>query len=427
MSSERRPANGAWSPLSHPLFRAMWFASMASNVGTWMQTVAASWLMTTLARSPLPVALVQTATSLPVFLLGLPAGAIADLLNRRRLLIFTQSWMLAAAAVLGVLALAGIIGPWSLLALTFALGLGSGMNGPAWAAAIPELVTREELAAAVALNSVQFNIARAIGPALGGFVMAATSSGVVFVLNAISFLGVILVLWKWHAGKPDAGEEPVRLDHSGVHQAMRQGLRYARDTPAYHAVLTRTGLFSFAGSALWAMLPVVTSTALRGTATGYGILLGCLGAGSVVGATLLAPLRRRYSEDRIVIAGVLLFAVATVALAVLRNLGLVALAMVLGGVAWMTVMSTFSVCAQIAPPLSMRARALALYLMVFQGALAVGSGIWGELAGRFGVRSALLVAAVTLVAGLAAGIRLPLSTRTMEAPADSVAVDSGAE
>jgi len=267
---------GAWSPLSHPLFRAMWFASVASNIGTWMHTVAASWLMTTLALGPLPVALVQTATSLPMFLLGLPAGAIADLVNRRRLLIFTQSWMLVAAALLGVLALAGVIGPWSLLALTFALGLGSGMNGPAWAAAIPELVPREELAAAVALNSVQFNIARAIGPALGGFVMAASSAGVVFLLNAVSFLGVILVLRKWHEVRPAASEEQYRLDHSGVQKAMRQGLQYVRDTPAYHSVLTRTGLFSFAGSALWAMLPVVTSTALAKTSTGYGILLGCL-------------------------------------------------------------------------------------------------------------------------------------------------------
>jgi MFS family permease len=425
--SDRRPTTGAWSPLSHPLFRAMWFASMASNVGTWMHTVAASWLMTTIATSPLPVALVQTATSMPMFLLGLPAGAIADLVDRRRLLIFTQSWMLAAAAVLGVLALAGVIGPWTLLALTFALGFGSGMNGPAWAAAIPELVSREELAAAVALNSVQFNIARAIGPALGGFVMAASSAGIVFLLNAVSFLGVILVLWRWREARPEGSAERVPLDQSGVHKAMRQGLHYVRSTPAYHAVLIRTGLFSFAGSALWAMLPVVTSATLARTSTGYGILLGCLGAGAVVGAAILAPLRRRYSEDHIVVAGVVLFAVATLALATIHNFGVVALAMLLGGVAWMTAMSTFSVCAQSAPPLWLRARALAVYLMVFQGALAVGSGIWGELAGRLGVRGALLVSAATLVVGLAAGFWLPLSTGEVEEPQDSLVADAQGE
>src|SRR6202790_5197819 len=157
---------GAWSPLRHPLFRAMWIASVASNIGTWMHTVGASWLMTTLAPSPLPAALGQPATTLPVFLLGVPAGVMADLVDRRKLLIFTQSWMLAVAALLGVLTIVGGIGPWWLLSLTFALGVGSAMNGPAWAAAIPELVPREELPAAVALNSVGFNIARAVGPAL---------------------------------------------------------------------------------------------------------------------------------------------------------------------------------------------------------------------------------------------------------------------
>src|SRR5579871_6536487 len=188
----------AWTPLRHGIFRAMWMASVVSNVGTWMHTVAASWLMTMLATSPLPVALVTTATTLPVFLLGLPSGAFADLIDRRRILLFTQSWMLAVAAVLGVLTLMHRVGPWGLLAMTFALGLGSTMNGPAWSATIPELVPREELPAAVALNSVGFNIARAIGPALGGMIMAATNAGVVFILNAISFLAVIVVLWVWN-------------------------------------------------------------------------------------------------------------------------------------------------------------------------------------------------------------------------------------
>lgn len=399
----------AWSPLRHPVFRAMWLASVASNIGTWMHTVAASWLMTTLATSPLPVALVTTATTLPVFLLGLPSGAFADLIDRRRILLFTQSWMLAVAAVLGVLTLMHAVGPWSLLLLTFALGLGSTMNGPAWSATVPELVPREELPPAVALNSVGFNIARAVGPALGGMVMAASNAGIVFLLNAVSFLGVIGVLWQWRYARHVSKEPSPRL-----REAMRAGLDYVRTTRAYHAVLTRAGLFAFGGSALWAMLPVVVSSDERGTATHYGILLGCLGAGSIVGATMLAPLRVHFSADQLVGTGVIVFALGTGALALLHSFALVGLAMLITGVAWMTVMSTFNVSAQMAPPQWLRARALAYYLLVFQGAMAIGSGTWGAIAGRFGVRSSLLLAAAMTAAGVFTIGRLPLLPETTE-------------
>ncbi len=408
---------GAWSPLRHSLFRAMWIASVASNIGTWMHTVGASWLMTTLAASPLLVALVQTATTLPVFLLGLPAGVMADLVDRRKLLIFTQSWMLGVAAVLGALVMFGAVGPWWLLSLTFALGVGSAMNGPAWAAAIPELVPRDELPAAVALNSVGFNIARAVGPAMGGIVMASAGAGAVFMANAVSFLGVILVLWSWKEGPPAVREPGTRF-----RDAMREGLVYVRGARSFHAVLARAGLFSLAGSALWAMLPVVARDEMKSTAFGYGILLGCLGAGSVVGAALLAPVRAHYSVDKIVAVGVVLFAIATIGLASMKTLALAAPAMVLGGVAWMTVMSSFNVCAQTTPPQWMRARALAFYLLVFQGALAVGSGMWGEIARHVGVRAALNIAAAAMVAGLAAGWRMKLSA-PVAAPVETVAAE----
>ncbi len=413
---------GAWSPLRHPVFRAMWIASVASNIGTWMHTVAAGWLMTSLALSPLPVALVQTATALPMFLVGLPAGALADLVSRRRLLIFTQSWMLAVAGLLGALTLMGAIGPGMLIALTFALGLGSAMNGPAWAAAIPELVAREEMPAAVALNSVGFNLARAVGPAMGGAVMAASNAGVVFLLNAISFLGVIGVLWTWRYSRSSANEGQA-LHQPGLHHAMRQGLHYVRHTPAYHAVLVRTGIFTFAGSALWALLPVVANIELRTNSLGYGVLLGCLGLGSVIGAAILAPLRSRYSPDHLVAAGSILFAVATSVLAMIGHLAPVMLGMLVGGIAWMTAMSSFSVCAQVAPPVWMRARALAVYLMVFQGAMALGSASWGALAGRIGNQYTLLVAAAMLLAGLAAGPRLSLAPKVEEVSPDAVIVE----
>jgi MFS family permease len=393
----------AWTPLRHQMFREVWIAAMASNVGTWMQTVGASWLMTTLSASPLMVALVQTASSLPIFLVGLPAGAVADLVDRRRMLLVTQSWMLVAAALLGFLSIAGMVGPWWLLALTFALGLGASANGPAWQAMIPDLVPHEELPAAVALNSMQFNIARAIGPALAGLVLAATSSGVVFLVNAVSFLGVIVVLWR-QASIPRAHPKSERR----VWAALREGLRYVMESRALRSVLVRQGTFVLVASALWSLLPVVASREIHGSALAYGILLGCLGAGAVAGAAMLAPLRAKYSSDWIAVSGTLLFAAATTGLALERRFGPLAVAMVAGGVAWMTTMSTFNVFAQTSAPGWVKARALAVYLLMFQASIAIGSSIWGAIAERLGVRGSLLLSAGALAAGLAVTLRFPL-------------------
>ncbi len=393
----------AWTPLSHRMFREVWIAAMASNVGTWMQTVGASWLMTTLSASPLMVALVQTASSLPIFLVGLPAGAIADLVDRRRMLLFTQSWMLLAAALLGFLSMAGMVGPWWLLALTFALGLGASANGPAWQAMIPDLVPHEELPAAVALNSMQFNIARAIGPALAGLLLAATSSGVVFLVNAVSFLGVIVVLWR-QATIPRAHPKSERR----VWAALREGLRYVMESRALRTVLLRQGIFVLMASALWSLLPVVASREIHGSALAYGILLGCLGAGAVAGAAMLSFLRAKYSSDWITVSGTLLFAAATAGLALERKFVPLAVAMVAGGVAWMITMSTFNVFAQTSAPGWIKARALAFYLLMFQASIAIGSSIWGAIADRLGVQGSLLLSAVALAAGLAATLRFPL-------------------
>ncbi len=403
----------SWQPMRHSVFRAVWIAALASNVGTWMQNLGAAWLMTTMPVTPLMVALVQTATTLPAFLVGLQAGAIADLWDRRTVLILTQVWMLAAAALLGVLTLGGWVGPWWLLTLTLALGFGSAMMFPAWAAAIPELVPREELPQAVALNSVQFNIARAIGPALAGIVLAATNAGVVFLLNAISFLGVILVFWRWKPG----GHRRERM--GTVTEAVLAGLRYVRSSKPYHPVLMRCGVFVFMGSALWAMLPVVASE-VRHSATGYGVLLGCLGAGAVVGAMMISPLRERYTADQVATAGNLLFACATTGLAVLGSFGALAAAMLVGGVAWMTTMTMFNVAAQTAPPPAMRARALGVYVLVFQAALAAGSAAWGAVANHAGVRNSLLLSAAALVAVIVGGLRFPIAAAMIPQP-DEVA------
>jgi MFS family permease len=399
----------AWTPLRHQMFRDVWIAALASNVGTWMQTVGASWLMTTLSVSPLMVALVQTASSLPNFLVSLPAGAIADMVDRRRMLLVTQTWMLLAAALLGFLSMAGWVGPWWLLALTFALGLGAAANGPAWQAMIPDLVPHEDLPSAVALNSVQFNIARAIGPALAGLLLAATSSGVVFLVNAVSFLGVIIVLWRQTA---IPRKHP--KSESRIWAALREGLRYVKESHALRSVLIRQGTFVVMASGLWSLLPVVASRELHGSALAYGILLGCLGAGAVAGAAVLAPLRASYSADWVAVTGTLLFAAATAGLAVERQFIPLAIAMFAGGIAWMTTMSTFNVFTQTSSPGWVKARALAVYLLMFQASLAIGSTIWGAVADRLSVRGSLLLSAGALVAGLAMTFRFPLIHNVVE-------------
>src|SRR5256714_4373676 len=259
----------AWQPLSNSLFRAIWLAAIASNIGTWMHNVGAEWLMTTLAPTPFMVALMQTAENAPFFLLALPAGALADIVDRRRLLLFTQSWMLVAAVALALLTLLGLATPTVLLLLTFALGLGAAMNAPAWQAIVPELVPRSELPTAVSLNSVAFNIARAVGPALGGLLVAALGSWAVFLLNSISFVGVIFVIYRWRR-EPIESISPTER----VMGAMRAGLRYVRHAPELRAVLVRTAVFASCASALWAMLPLIARKDLGLGAVGYGILLG---------------------------------------------------------------------------------------------------------------------------------------------------------
>ena len=393
-----------WSPLRSPIFRALWIASVVSNLGTWMQNIGAAWLMTTLSASPLMVALVQAATSLPVFLVALPAGALADVVDRRRLLLVTQTWMLIAAGALGVLTVLEEVNPWMLLGFTAALGLGAAMNAPAWQAIVPELVAPGNLQTAIALNAAGFNVARAIGPALGGVIVAASGPGPVFLLNAASFVAVLWVLYRWrreqHAG---------RLPPEHVIGAMRAGVRYARHAPALQVVLIRTAVFILCGAALWALLPLVARQQLGLGALGYGVLLGCLGVGAVLGATLLPRIKEKVSLDTLVAVAATVFAAVTIMLAYVSDVYLVGAAMLAGGVAWIVLMSSFNAAAQKAAPEWVRARGLALYLLVFQGGTAAGSVVWGAVAMRIGIPTTLLYAAVGLIAGLAAATRYRLA------------------
>jgi MFS family permease len=393
-------APSSWSPLHHPVFRALWLATLVSNIGTFMQSVGAAWLMTSLSTSPVMVALVQAASIFPMFLLSLPAGALADIIDRRLLLLVTQTWMMAAAALLAALTLLGAASPAMLLSLTFLLGLGAAMNAPAWQAIVPELVPRRELAQAISLNSAGFNLSRAVGPALGGLIVAAAGAGATFLLNAVSFLGVMVVLYRWPRPATNAALPAERMI-----AAIHTGLRYVRHSRGLQAVLWRTGIFILFSSSLWALLPLVVRYDMGGTSADYGILLGCFGGGAVAGAGLL-PRMQRHLPVEALLAGVTLVAAAMIALtALVPRLAVLVPAMVLSGAAWLVVVSTFNVAIQIAVPAWVRARVLAVYMLVFAGGFSAGSAAWGMVATHQSLTAALLYSAAGLALGLLAAIR----------------------
>jgi MFS family permease len=404
-------SSSVWLPLRRALFRNRLLASIISNTGSWMQDTAGTWLMTALTTSPLLIALMQTAASLPVLLLGLPAGATADIFDRRRLLLLWAAWMLLAAVVLSALTLAGLIGAWSLLLLTFVLSIGSAMNGPTWQAIVPELVPRDELPDAIALNSAAFNIARAVGPAAGGLVVAAfasvlTGAGVAFLINAVSFVAVLVVVFQWKRTPFFSSALPAER----LAASIRAGVRYARFTPALRAILIRAFLLTFCVSGMWALLAVVAREDLRWGAMGYGILTGCIGLGAVAGAIWLPRFRQRFKTDVIVATAALGFVVTLLVMAWVHRFVPLILAMFLGGVAWTSTTSSLNVAVQLSVPAWVQARSLGLYQMIFQGGLAIGSAVWGLVAEHAGTSVALSAGAAGLVASIAAARRYPLMT-----------------
>jgi MFS family permease len=385
----------AWAPLRHSVFRALWIAQTVSNVGTWMQTVGAQWLIVSLGGTALTVSLVQTATTLPTFLIGLPAGALGDILDRRKVMLWAQAFMLVCAAVLGVLTVMDEIGIPTVLALTFGIGLGSAVLRPSWQAVQPELVDREEIPQAAALNGVSMNMARAVGPAIGGVVVAATNAGAVFLANAASFLGVMGVLGWWR--RPPQ-ESALGAEH--VTHAIQTGVRYVRHSPRLRSVLTRTLSFCLFSSALWALLPVIAHDNLGMGSGGYGLLLTAVGVGAVSGAFVLPAARSRWSADHVVGVATFAFMAVTLVLAWSHATALVAAALVIGGLAWIAVLSSFNAAAQVALPAWVRARGMATYLLVFQGGQALGSFAWGALATHTSTGVALSVVAGGLALGL---------------------------
>jgi MFS family permease len=402
-SAKRISITSAWVPLRRELFRVLWLASVASNLGTWMHEVGASWLMTQLAPSPLMVSLVQTSEASAVWILVLAAGALADVLDRRRLLLFSQSWMLGAAGGLGILTILHLTTPGLLLAFTFLLSFGNALNGPAWQAIVPELVSRTEMPAAVSLNSVGFNVARAVGPAVGGLIVAAVGSGAVFLLNAVSFLGVIVVLYRWHRSPRESV-----LPAERVAGAIRAGLRYVWHAPSIQCALVRVAAFMLGASALWALVPLYARQNLGLGAAAYGALLAFFGTGAVIGGSFLPYLQKRLGIERLLSAGMIVFATALALMAVWRQFAVAATAMFSAGFAWTTQLSTLNTSVQLNAPAWVRGRALAVHQFTYFATLGICSAFWGSVALHFGVPRAIFAAGAALAIGLAAARRFPV-------------------
>ncbi len=378
-------------------------AQFLSNVGSWMQTVGAQELMLTLTTSASLVALIQTAAGLPVVLLSLSAGAIGDLVDRRALLIISQSFMLLAALALTALAFAGLVTPWVLLGLIFAVGVGQTLTSPTWQTLQPELVPAEDRTQAIALGAVNQNLSRAVGPAIGGALYAASSASVLFLVNAISFVPVIGAVARWQERKRPA--RAAAPEH--VREAIRAGGRYVASSPALRVILLRAGLFMFFANSIWALLPLVAHTRLHLGSGGYGLLLAGVGIGAVAGAAALPRLRGNISSGSLMATGSLVFAAVTLALAYVEVSAVAGVTLVVGGVAWILVLSTLNSQYQSTLPGWAKARGMSYYLVIFQGGGAIGSAVFGLLAQSAGLKGALLVAAAGLVVVTLAGLRLP--------------------
>jgi len=394
----------AWSPLRHGTFAVLWTATLVSNIGTWMHDLAAGWLMTTLAPSPAMVSLVQAATTLPVFLFSLPAGALADIVDRRRMLITIQITMLVLAAMLSLLVFRHLITAELLLVFTFALGTCTAAMSPAWQAVVPRLVPKEDFPAAVALSAVSINLSRAIGPAIGGVIIASFGLGWPFLFNALSFLAVIAALTWWRPA-PASGVQPAR---ESFVNAMATGVRHVWTSQPLRATLLRTVAFFAFASAYWALLPLIARQQLGGGSQLYGVLVGCIGIGAVTGAQFLPRLRARFGPDRVIIASTCGTAIVLMTFALVAIPAVAAVACLIAGATWIASISTISVAAQLLLPDWVRARGLAAYNTVFYGALTLGSVCWGQLGERFGIEGALLTAAggMLLCMGLVRRIRL---------------------
>ncbi len=393
--------NGITAPLRFPAFRRIWLASLLSNLGIQIQGVGAAWAMTQMTPSADKVALVQTALMLPVMLISMPAGAIADMHDRRIVALVSLAIALAGATALTTLAWLGLVTPNLLLALCFAVGTGMALMGPAWQSSVSEQVPVEALPSAVALNGISFNIARSLGPAIGGFVVAAAGAVAAFALNTLLYLPLIVALFLWNRVA-----EPSRLPREKLNRAMISGVRYITNSPSIKIVLTRSMVTGVIGGAIIALMPLVTRDLLHGGARTYGIMLGAFGLGAVIGALNVAEVRNRMSGEAAIRACTLLMGGAIAAVALSREPVLTAAALVVAGAAWMMAWALFNISVQLSAPRWVTGRALAAYQAAGTGGVAVGSWGWGHLTDVAGVETALLVSAALMLASSLIGLWL---------------------
>jgi MFS family permease len=385
---------GPWQPLRNHTFRNLLASNLVSDIGTFMQSVGAAWLMTSLTRNPLYIALIQTASALPFFLLALPAGSIGDIFDRRKLILGTETWMLVIAVVLTAATVAGVMTPWLLLLLTLGLSIGDAVESPTWRAIFPELVDKEELPAALALNGIEFNLARAVGPGLGGFIVASVGVGAAFAFNAFSFFGVIAVIGRW--------KRPLRqstLPRETFRGATSAAIRYVRYSPGIRRLLLRSAVLIFFTSSFWALLPTAARE-LSKSPIAYGFLLGSFGLGAVLGAMVLQRTRSKLSTETLLSYATATFAAIVLSLALLRTQAILCFLMLFGGASWTAIMSLFNIMVQELAPDWVRARVLAVYLFVFQGSVTVASTLWGFVALRTSVHVTLAAASIGTAACL---------------------------
>lgn len=400
------PRPSALAPLSHPTFRAVWTASLLSNFGGLIQSVGSAWLMTSITASSDMVALVQASTTLPIMLFSLVSGAIADNFDRRGVMLVAQSFMLVVSIALAVFAWFGVITPWLLLAFTFLIGCGTALNNPSWQASVGDMVPRDHLPAAVALNSIGFNLTRSVGPAIGGAIVAAFGAAAAFIVNAFSYIALLIVIARW---RPNIAKSNLPRETMG--RAMTAGLRYVAMSPHIEVVLFRASLFGVTAVVILALLPLVARDLVGGGALTYGILLGCFGVGAVGGAFLTGRIRQQLSNEWIVRVAFLGFALCAVICSHSTATWQAGAGLLVGGACWVFAMSLFNVTVQLSTPRWVVGRALALYQTAVFGGMALGSWIWGVVAESQGVASALLFAAAAMIVGMLAGFRFPMPTQ----------------
>ncbi len=380
----------ALGPFRFPAFRAIWIANFSSNIGSMIQSVGASWLMTDLTQSHQLISLVQASTTTPVMLLGMFAGAIADNYDRRLVMLAAQWLMLVASGLLAALAWSGHIGPWSLLAFTLVVGCGTALNGPAWQASVRLQVGRGDLAQAISLNTIAFNLARSVGPALGGILIALTSPAAAFALNSLSFVALIFVLSRWHPEQPSRVRQPMLA-------SIATGIRFCTGSSPVRRVLVRGFAFGFGGVGFLALLPVVVRAQIGGSEFDYGLLLGSFGLGSILTALWIAPLRRRFGSERVVGTASVLFALALFPLAAAHSLVPALAAGVVAGGSWVSALSSLNVAMQLRSPEAILGRCMAIYQSVTFGGMALGAYVLGLIADLLSVAGAIRCAAVLLL------------------------------